>query len=487
MTKGDDILEKIKEIVEKSDGGHYLYRGEPKRYENVSSNLYRQYQADIATEDFNIEVVQGEILQIAKKFTQERDDSEILAQLQHYEGKTNLIDFTTDIHIALFFSCDGEVDQDGRVILFKRNQEEQHYKVWKPHSPVNRIIAQKSVFVQPTTGLIDPNDFKQIEIPSRLKNDMLHYLRQYHDISTQTIYNDLHGFIKSMSIHKSAYTEFYHGATYSKQAMKENDNTKTKMFYNKSIESYSEAICINPQLAAAYNNRGVAKNSIGDHQGALNDYNEAIHISPQLAAAYNNRGNTKATLGDHQGALDDYNETIHISPQYANAYNSRGVAKDAIGDHQGALDDYNETIRINPQLAEAYNNRGETKATLGNHQGALDDYNEAIRINPQSAGAYNNRGETKATLGDHQGALDDYNEAIHINPQYAGAYNNRGAAKAAIGDHIGALDDYNETIRINPQFAEAHNNRGLVKTKLGDHVGAMADRKRALQIDANLK
>ena len=35
-------------------------------------------------------------------------DLSILTQLQHYESQTNLIDFTTDFNIALFFACDGQ-------------------------------------------------------------------------------------------------------------------------------------------------------------------------------------------------------------------------------------------------------------------------------------------------------------------------------------------------------------------------------------------
>ena len=45
--------------------------------------------------------------QIFLKNMNESVDFEILTELQHYGGKTNLIDFTTDYLIALFFACDG--------------------------------------------------------------------------------------------------------------------------------------------------------------------------------------------------------------------------------------------------------------------------------------------------------------------------------------------------------------------------------------------
>ena len=113
----EDVLDKISELARKSADGDYLYRGEPKCFPQVSSGLYRKY-AKIDAENFDISIVQKEILQKAKQFIrQEIDDDELLAQLQHYGYATNLIDFTTDYHIALFFACDGRPKRDGRVVL----------------------------------------------------------------------------------------------------------------------------------------------------------------------------------------------------------------------------------------------------------------------------------------------------------------------------------------------------------------------------------
>lgn len=42
------------------------------------------------------------MIEAAKDYTHETDPFEILTELQHYGGHTNLIDFTIDNHIALF-------------------------------------------------------------------------------------------------------------------------------------------------------------------------------------------------------------------------------------------------------------------------------------------------------------------------------------------------------------------------------------------------
>jgi Flp pilus assembly protein TadD len=46
---------------------------------------------------------------------------------------------------------------------------------------------------------------------------------------------------------------------------------------------------LSPGLAAAYYNRGLAKQNKGDLNGAFADYNQAIKLDAKNAIAYNNR------------------------------------------------------------------------------------------------------------------------------------------------------------------------------------------------------
>ena len=198
------------DIVDKSASGDYIYRGEPEHYEEyneqISSSLYRQGQIGYESGQFDIKDVQKEILVSARNYIHEREkeDFEILTELQHYGSQTNLIDFTTDYHIALFFACDGAHDKDGRIILLEKTKQIiEKYQIEKPQNPQNRVTAQKSVFVQPPKGFIDPNDVITITIPAGLKQWILIHLRKFQDISTQTIYNDLHGFIRHSDLRSS--------------------------------------------------------------------------------------------------------------------------------------------------------------------------------------------------------------------------------------------------------------------------------------------
>ena len=159
------ILGILREIAEKSVNGAYIYRGEPKYHDKVSSTLYRQYEDDIEAEYFEIEVAQDEMLTEATDYIHEADNGfEILTQLQHYGGKTNLIDFTTDYLIALFFACDGFFDEPGRVILL-REEAQRKNQVKKPQSVINRVRDQKSIFARPPKGFIEIGLDDAINIP----------------------------------------------------------------------------------------------------------------------------------------------------------------------------------------------------------------------------------------------------------------------------------------------------------------------------------
>ena len=317
------VLEKICEIAEKSTGGDYVYRGEPKCYPKVSSTLYREYEKEIEDESFEIDVVQEEILGEARKYTRETaDDLEILTELQHHGGKTNLIDFTTDYLIALFFACDGEHEKAGRVVLLKKESDD--YEVEKPPKTINRVESQKSIFVQASEGFVEPDEV--VTVPQDLKQAMLNYLRKHHDISTETIYNDLHGFITKRSIHESAYTQFYKGLTCQNRGDSAKTQAKKQVWYDKSVEHYTEALVLKPDLHVAYYNRGNAYTEKGEVDNAINDFTTAIERKPNDADAYYNRGNAYFQKGEVDNAINDFTTAIERNPDFAEAYYNRGEA-----------------------------------------------------------------------------------------------------------------------------------------------------------------
>ena len=186
QTELNRILEIVNKIAKKSADGEFIYRGEQECYEEVTSNLYRKL-ADLNLTHLNIEEVQQKEIEEAKKYIDETDDFKICIKIQHFGGKTNLIDFTECDLIALLFAASGSPDKDGRIILQNKNGE---IKDWvreiKDRVPDSRPGVQKSVFVQPPKGFI-PNDLikpeEKIVIPKDLKRPILNYIENIFKIS----------------------------------------------------------------------------------------------------------------------------------------------------------------------------------------------------------------------------------------------------------------------------------------------------------------
>jgi tetratricopeptide (TPR) repeat protein len=123
------------------------------------------------------------------------------------------------------------------------------------------------------------------------------------------------------------------------------------------IRYYSNAIRLSPDYFEAFNNRGVARKTKGNLDGAIEDYNQAIGLKPDSAEVYGNRGKAHQAKSNLNGAIEDFDQAIRLKPDYADAFNDRGVVRGDQGDLDGALQDYNEAIRLKPDFTLAINNR----------------------------------------------------------------------------------------------------------------------------------
>ena len=125
------------------------------------------------------------------------------------------------------------------------------------------------------------------------------------------------------------------------------------------IEDYNTAIALDPKLAEAYVNRGIALCKKEEIDVAIAEYSTAIMLKPDCTEAYINRGIVYDRKGERERAIADYNRAIALAPDEPIAYNNRGVAYFRQGKTERAIQDYNMAITLNPAYAEAHYYRGE--------------------------------------------------------------------------------------------------------------------------------
>lgn len=441
QTELNRILEIIGEIAKISAAGCYIYRGEPKHYKKVSSTLYRKLEAAKMLH-LGVEEIQKEEVEAAKRYTKKTDEFEILTEIQHFGGKTNLIDFTTDYCTALFFASESFPFEDGRIILQDKTGA---IKDWirEPQDPdmVGRVRGQKSIFVQPPDGFIEPD--MEIVIPQSLKQSLLNYLKKEFDISIENIYPDLHGFVSSQDNRWSARANFAKGITYTEQADKAGDPKEKNENYQQATQYFTEAINLMPQFAEAYSTRSFISRIKGDFDNAVADATKAIDLNPRSAVAYIHRGRIYGTKGELNKAIDDFTKAIVLDQGNAIAYSARGEVYLSANNFDSAIIDFNNAIIMGMRSPEAHNALGFAYHNKGDSDNALANFNEAIRLKSDHPLTYIGRGEVYLSKGEIKLAIENSSIAIKLNPELVPPYYTRGEARLYLQEWNRAKADLN--------------------------------------------
>ena len=472
-TELNQILEIIGRIAKISADGDYIYRGEPEHYEKVSSNLWRELK-DAKALHLDIESVQKAELANAKRYAKKMKEFEILTEIQHFGGKTNLIDFTADYYIALFFACNRSPSEDGRIILQARDGK---IKDWirEPRNPgsESRVGRQKSIFVCPPDGFVEPDII--IVIPKDLKRALLNYIEKEFEISTEKVYSDLHGFIGSQVSRLGTYKEFRRGINSQKNGEEADNSEEKNKHYQEAVKHFTNAIQQSPEPAEAYNGRGLVYLSKGELDNALADFNKAIELNQWSAQAYNSRSAVYRDKGDFDKALADSNKGIRLHPNDPQAYQGRGLAHLSKSDFDNAIADFSRAIALDPKSPELYNVLGSTYLSKGDFDNAIATLDEGIRLNSNHAPSYNARGTIYVFKGDFDNAIANLNEAIQLEPEFAEAYYTRGMAYDGKGELNRAIQDYTKAIELKPDYANSYYNRAEVLLHLQEWDKAEAN------------
>tara|TARA_R110000868_G_scaffold360484_2_gene622516 strand:- start:10174 stop:11136 length:963 start_codon:yes stop_codon:yes gene_type:complete len=231
------------------------------------------------------------------------------------------------------------------------------------------------------------------------------------------------------------------------------------------VELFSNAIELEPENFDAYFYRGVAKNNLGDFNGAILDYTKIIIFEPS-ADVYFNRGNSKYSLMDFTGAKEDYSKALKLNPDFIEARYSLAVTKNDLEDYKGAIVDLeaasniNITIPIIMQLARAYSG-------LKNYSKASEIYNVAVKVVPNEE-TYYQRGKFYMSINYYKPANEDFNAVINLNKDSMHSYFFRGLSYFFLGKYEEALSDFKVAVQFDLTDFDAIIGLAATYYKLGD-------------------
>jgi tetratricopeptide (TPR) repeat protein len=102
--------------------------------------------------------------------------------------------------------------------------------------------------------------------------------------------------------------------------------------------------------AATLVNRGILQMYAKDFKRALASYEEALKLEPEMAEAYVNKGVALVNLQRDREAVAAFNQGLKLNtvrPEIA--YYSRGVAHEMLGNMRAAYEDYRQAAALKPE------------------------------------------------------------------------------------------------------------------------------------------
>lgn len=126
--------------------------------------------------------------------------------------------------------------------------------------------------------------------------------------------------------------------------------------FEKSIESLTQVLAIDPDHKLALISRGSAFLKREQYTDAMGDFDHAIEVDPSYARAYHLRGIAKERDGDNEGALVDFGSAISIEPEYGAAYYSRATLLTKMKKEDQAVDDIQMVQHLTNKNIESFAN-----------------------------------------------------------------------------------------------------------------------------------
>lgn len=194
----------------------------------------------------------------------------------------------------------------------------------------------------------------------------------------------------------------------------------------------------------------------GDLVGAVESYRQAVALQPNYAVAHLNLG----VVLDEQGQLTDaiyhYQQAIRLQPNYIKAYNNLGCALVKLARWQEAIQVYQQATDLNPDWAVLQDNLAQVLHYQGDVAGAIEAYHRALALNPAAASTHHHLGKLLQFQGQHPAAIDCFQKTIELDPAFTAAYTDCGFSWMAQGEIDRALPYFRQAMQPQLHLVQAY-------------------------------
>jgi predicted O-linked N-acetylglucosamine transferase (SPINDLY family) len=248
------------------------------------------------------------------------------------------------------------------------------------------------------------------------------------------------------------------------------------------IALYQEILAVEPRHAPSLHLLGSLALQRGDAANACDYLRQSIDVNPGVAAAQVDLGIALQSCGRDGESLACYDRALRLAPGLLAAHFNRAVLLQALGKLREALQGYERALQLSPSLVAALFNRAVVLADLHRPREALTAYDRCLQADPAHVEALTNRGALLLELTRPAEALVSLEAALRQAPRLAKALHNRGNALAGLRRDLEAVASFDAALAADPGFAEAHRARATALRQLGQLEAARAGFETALQL-----
>jgi tetratricopeptide (TPR) repeat protein len=201
------------------------------------------------------------------------------------------------------------------------------------------------------------------------------------------------------------------------QYLQEGNRYSQAKQYDKAVESFRQAIKLNPSMEPAFRSLGVTYGRMGRVPDSLEPLKTAVQLDPNDAFAHLYLGTTLAILRRPDEALAELNEAKRLKPDEAGIHMEIGnVLHNSFGRIEDALNSYIEARRLNPNIPAIHHNIGLMYMRLGRFSDAIAPLREALRLEPNYRNARYLLSDTYSKLGRYDEAVDSWTKFLQLVP-----------------------------------------------------------------------
>lgn len=143
---------------------------------------------------------------------------------------------------------------------------------------------------------------------------------------------------------------------------------------DEAIRGYARALSLNPRLADAYNNIGVALRTQGKLEAAIACYQRSLVLRPNTSSTYSNLGNALRELGRLEAAAASMQQAIRLAPDGPEPLYNLGLVLRDMGQDEKALTCFETVLKMRPDHVECHWDRALLLLLRGDFPRGFEEY-----------------------------------------------------------------------------------------------------------------